>query len=205
MSDILIGQATEPNGLGGFEQWNDTYNQAAELLTMPEHGRITRVGFWTAGINETASARGVVWRGSDGAVIGQSDLITIASRAVGYVDLYTVEILDPPEIAAGATFYAGFARAPTRSHQLIGRASGQHYDRKRSTWPGSMAGADTGGHGFGDYAIGCHAYYEPMSGAWIRRSGAWVRADSVQIRRSGAWAEATSVQIRRSGAWSDAD
>lgn len=208
----LIGTAAKPNGVGGWESWSSTYNQAAELLEMPQRGRLVQVGFWTAGVNQTATAYGCIWDGVTGELLAQSEALVLANRspANGNVDLYQVDLVAPLELDAGVEFYAGFARSPTRSHQLTGGASGggSHYDRKRATtWPGSMAGADTGGHlGPGsDYRIGCHAFYEPVSGAWVRRAGAWVRAEGVYIRRAGAWVQATDVQVRRAGAWTDAD
>lgn len=206
----LIGNDAKPNGAGGWESWSSTYNQAAELLTMPERGRILQVGFWSAGVNQTASAVACVWDDA-GVLLGQSAPTTMASQtpASGHVDKYVLDLVDPVELDAGVQFYAGFSRAPTRSHQLTGGASGagQHYDNKRSSWPGTMEPNDTGGHvGPGsDYRIGCHAFYDPIAGAWVRRGGVWVRADDVLVRRSGAWVAADGVQVRRSGGWNDAD
>jgi hypothetical protein len=206
----LIGNAAKPSGSSGWwEAWSSTYNQAAELLTMPDRGRITSVGFWAAGSNQTASAVACVWDDA-GVLLGQSLPVTLANRppALGNVDLYVLDLITPVERDDGQEFYAGFSRAPTRSHQLTGGGLGlghHHFDNKRASWPGTMEPNDTGGHGGGDYRIGCHAYYDPISGAWTRRSGAWVRAADVLDRRSGAWPTIEASMIRRSGGWNDAD
>lgn len=206
----LIGTATKPNGAGGWESWSSTYNQGAELLTMPERGQLVSVGFWSAGVNQTASVVACIWDDA-GVLLGQSLSTTMAGQtpASGHVDLYVLDLIVPLELDAGVDFYAGFSRAPGRSHQLTGGASGggQHFDNKRATWPGTMEPNDTGGHvGPGsDYRIGCHAFYDPVRGAWVRRGGLWVRAEGVFVRRAGAWVQAADVQVRRAGAWVDAD
>jgi hypothetical protein len=199
----LIGNASKPSG-GGWESWSDTFNQASELLTMPERGRLTRIGVWVAGVGQTSTATVCAWS-TAGALLAESAPFTIASRpgANGNVDLYVHDLATPIELDAGAQFLAGFWRDKARSHQLTGRSSGAHRDKKNTT--PSMVAPHTGGHGFGDYSVGVHAYYEPIAGAWIRRSGAWVRAEDVQVRRSGAWASVDRVQVRRAGAWTDAD
>lgn len=174
---------------------------------MPERGRLTEVGVWTAGVGQTATAYLAVWLASTGALLAQSDALTIASRpgASGNVDLYLEPLIDPPTLEAGTQFLAGFWRDKARSHQLTSRGSGAHRDKKAAASDADFSGAHTGGHGFGDYAVGCHAYYEKIAGAWVRRSGAWTRAESVSVRRAGAWSPVTAVQTRRSGVWNDAD
>jgi len=205
---VLIGNDNKPNG-SFYEGWSDTYNQSAELFTMPDRGRIVQVGFWAAGINQTTTTYGCVWLGSTGALVAQSASITIAGRSfgAGNVDKYVVDLVTPYELDAGVTFYAGLSRAPGRSHQLSGGdiGSGQHWDNRKSTWPNAIVPNDTGGHGHGNYRVGCHVFYEPIAGAWIRRSGAWVRATDTQVRRAGAWVDVDDVQVRRSGVWNDAD
>lgn len=201
----LIGSAAKPNS-GAWEAFSSTFNVAAEVLTMPERGRLVSVGIWANGSNQTATARVAVWQqASPRTLLGQSATFTLGneSPADGHVDLYVVELETPVELDAGVSFYAGFWRDKSRSHQLSGRSSGAHVDDLSSTV--ALPSPHTGGHGFGDYSVGVHAYYEPIAGAYVRRSGAWVRATDVLVRRSGAWASVERVQVRRSGAWTDAD
>ena len=204
----IVGTSSKPDGSFGFEWWGSTYNQAAERLTMPERGRITRVGCWTRGVSGDVSARAVLWA-ADGSVLSESALFTITdgptprsgAEASANVLNYERDLSTPVDLDASAQFYAGFARNPSGSHQLARTGSGlTHYDRKRSTWPGSMAGADAHSG-----RVGCYAVYELVSGAWVRRGGVWVRAEGVFVRRAGAWVDATSVQVRRAGAWVDTD
>jgi hypothetical protein len=50
--------------------------------------------------------------------------------------------------------------------------------------------------------MGVYIVYEVGSETYVRRSGAWVKADAVQVRRSGAWADVgPDVYARRGGVW----
>jgi hypothetical protein len=161
---------------------------------------------WSAGSGQTSTARVCVWASAaPRALLAQSATFTLANRAAanGNVDLYDVALELPVELDAGVTFYAGLWRDKNRSHQLTGRSGGAHIDDESST--PALPSPHSGGHGFGDYSVGCHAYFEPIAGAWLRRGGVWVRATDVLVRRSGAWAPVDRVQVRRSGVWTDAD
>ena len=162
----LIGAASKPNGAGGWESWSSTWNMAAELLTMPERGRLVSVGVWAAGVSQTATAYLGIWSASTGAQLGESAAVVLPSRSAGSgnVELVEADLLTPVELDESDTFLAGFWRDKSRSHQLTGRSTGAHRD-KLQAWRTSFAGAHTGGHGFGDYSVGVHAYYEPIAGA----------------------------------------
>lgn len=202
-----IGDTAKPN-LDHTESWSNTYNQAAQLLTMPERGRITALGGWFAGVNQSTLAKLCVWD-DNGVLLGQTQQFTVSGRpwAAGNVDRYEGTLLVAVDLAAGASFYAGFSRDPAKSHQLTGRSTGgQHFDNKRATWPGTMEPNDNGSHGFGNYSIGMYvANYDAVGRAWVHRSGAWVPAERVAVYRSGAWVDAETVAARRGAAWVDAD
>ncbi|HVM29534.1 MAG TPA: hypothetical protein VM305_02005 [Candidatus Limnocylindrales bacterium] len=207
-----IGDTSKPSS-GFAHAYSGSINQEAEEQTMPERGKITRVGVWAAGYEGSSSARLCIWaKGGSSAsgndLLGQSGLVTFAQQTwgAGNVSRYEADLLTPVELDAGVTFYVGFSRNPNAGHQVTCRSGGDHIERKRTTWPGSMDGwtrhPDTGQR----KAIGCYvANYDPVSGAWVRRGGVWVRAEGVFVRRAGAWVDATSVQVRRSGVWVDAD
>lgn len=203
----LIGNAAKPNGAGGWEAWSSTWNMASELLIIPERGRLTRVGVWTAGVGESATAYLCIWSAATGALLGESAAIVLGSEpsGSGNVNLYAADLVTPVELDSGSDFLAGFWRAPTKSHQLTGRSSGAHFDKKASGRSTFAPPRNTGGHGFGAYSVGIHAYYEPTSGAWVRRGGATIRADEIQVRRGGAWSIPDRVSVRRGGAWVDAE
>jgi len=50
--------------------------------------------------------------------------------------------------------------------------------------------------------MGVYVVYEVGSETYVRRSGAWVKASSVQVRRSGARADVgPDVYVRRGSVW----
>ena len=51
--------------------------------------------------------------------------------------------------------------------------------------------------------MGVYVVYEVGSETYVRRSGAWAKADAVQVRRSDpTWSDAgPDVYVRRGGAW----
>ncbi|CAN5751321.1 hypothetical protein BH23CHL7_BH23CHL7_17400 [soil metagenome] len=207
-----IGDATKPSGAYYLWSRHSSENQEAFLFTMPERGKITRIGIWARADTQfsgSTSFRTCVWAkgaslsaGND--LLGQSDLFTVTAASMALANLlkYEADLLSPVELEAGAQFYAGFARNPNGSHQWATQQTGSHIHRRRTTWPGSMNDYDNhDGAVRGIYV----ANYDPVSGAWVRRGGVWVRAEGVFVRRAGAWVDVTSVQVRRSGAWVDAD
>lgn len=174
---------------------------------MPERGRLVRVGVWAAGVNQTSTAYLCVWSASTGALLGESEPVTFGSQtpATGHVSLYAADLIVPVDLDAADDFLAGFWRPKTRSHQLTGRSSGAHFDKQDASRDSFAAPRNTGGHTFGNYSVGIHAYYDPFSGAWTRRAGVTIRADDTFIRRGGVNAIPDRVAVRRAGGWVDAD
>lgn len=196
-----------------WEWWTATNGQTANVLTMPERGRITKLGAWIRGVSGYGAAdyRLVLWH-PDGAVWAQGPKETVSAAAAGSgpntSNLVKIEheISDPPQIEAGEVMWAGFAFPPAGALQSgwhdHGAANSHRHKDSGSGWPGSMSGATNHGS---TGSIGAYVIYEPIAGAWVRRGGAWVRADAVYTRRGGAWVEVDSVSVRRGGAWTEAD
>lgn len=185
----------------GFVDWSgiNTLNQVAMILVMPEAGTITDVGVWAAGKDADVSAKVALWH-ANGSLLASSALFTMAGRAlaVGANDLYQRALVTPYDAPAG-NIYAGFARNPGGAAQWGYDSGGTHIeDTLTSGWPGSLTGFQSHAGTIGVYLI-----YEVGQEVWVRRSGVWVKAESVQVRRAGAWVDATGVAVRRGGAWVD--
>ncbi|MGK2852242.1 MAG: hypothetical protein ACSLFN_15225 [Candidatus Limnocylindrales bacterium] len=55
----------------GSEWWGSgVENQHCSAVTMPEAGRITRIGVWLRGKDAPCSFRGVVWSSTRNSVLG---------------------------------------------------------------------------------------------------------------------------------------
>jgi hypothetical protein len=204
-----LGTVTKPNG-GWYGSGAGVDNQAAEILTMPQRGRILTLGAWIGGWNDTPRTRLCLWEYPSKLLIGQSAQFFVANRGdVGgnKQDLYTAALEVPVDLGKGVSFYTGFARHPDDKHQVSTGSSGSgphYYARSGAIWPNNFGNAE--GPVEVNRRIGCHvANWETLPGAWIYRSGAWVEAETVQAYRSGAWVDVDGVQIYRAGTWVDAE
>ena len=122
------GYTAEPSY--GSEWWGSgVNNQHCTAVTMPEAGRITRIGVWLRGKDASCSFRGVVWSSSRDSVLGQTALQTAsgAALAVGASLKYEAAVITPFDVAAG-TIYVGFTRNPTGAMQFGFDNTGSHYD-----------------------------------------------------------------------------
>lgn len=106
-------------------------NQMSELVTLPGDSsdtyKITRLGAWLGGWNETASARLVVWSAA-GTKITNSGLLTIANEgglATGNTAQYESDITEF-EVAGGTQLYVGWWRDPDTNVQNGRTGSGSH-------------------------------------------------------------------------------
>lgn len=193
------GYTAEPDY--GSEWWGSgVANQHCTAVTMPEAGRITRIGVWLRGKDASCSFRGVVWSSTRNTVLGQTALQTAsgAALAVGASLKYEAAVVTPFDVAAG-TIYVGFTRNPTGAMQFGFDSTGSHYDHdNNSSNPSGMSGETS----HSSRRMGVYVVYEVGSETYVRRSGAWAKADSVQVRRSGAWADTgPDVYVRRGGVW----
>jgi hypothetical protein len=195
----IVGSTAERDG---NQEWfgASSTNHFAENFTMPERGKITRVGVWAAGKDADVSARVCVWNAA-GAVVAQSAQFTMAARpfGIGQNDLYERPLATPYVADAGEVVHVGFARNPAGTIQLGYDSGGVHRHDYSSTWPASIATyTEHGG------TLGVYFEYEPAHEVYVRRGGVWVLAERIYVRRGGAWVEADSVQVRRGSAWVDA-
>lgn len=193
-----IGNDTEPVST---QEWNgvNTQNQTALVRTMPEHGRLTHVGFWGSARNNPVNARVMVWDAADN-ILGQGPQFSMAVRpfAVGENDLHYYALETPVVVAAGAVIRFGLSRDPAGEHQFGRTASGSHLDDTATgSWPQSLSGAITDSNG----EVGAYADYTTAI-ARVRRSGVWV-VESVRANRAGVQTVAQRAAVRRSGAWVD--
>ena len=75
------GYTAEPSY--GSEWWGSGVdNQHCTAVTMPEAGRITRIGVWLRGKDASCSFRGVVWNSTRNTVLGQTALQTASGAAL---------------------------------------------------------------------------------------------------------------------------
>ena len=135
------GYTAEPDY--GSEWWGSgVANQHCTAVTMPEAGRITRIGVWLRGKDASCSFRGVVWNSTRNTVLGQTALQTAsgAALAVGASLKYEAAVATPFDVAAG-TIYVGFTRNPTGAMQFGFDNTGSHYDDDNgSSNPSGMSG-----------------------------------------------------------------
>lgn len=175
-------------------------NQHCGAVTMPEAGRITRIGVWLRGKDASCSFRAAVWSSSRNTVLGQTALQTASGAALGLANClkYEAAVVTPFDVAAG-TIYVGFCRNPSGAMQFAYEDTSSHYNEDNgSSNPSGM----TNEYLESNRRMGVYVVYEVGSETYVRRSGAWVKADAVQVRRSGAWADAgPDVYVRRGGVW----
>ena len=179
-------------------------NQQGNRHSVSERIRVTELGAWIKGWNGSATYRHMIWR-HDGAILYQSPSDTVSSAGVGTGNLSKVtrNVSPPLELDAGDDIVVGFWWAWGDGLQTGYHNSGaNHFDKSSSSGVSGMNGASQHGS---TGPIGAWAEYVPIAGAWVRRSGAWERADSVSVRRGGAWEEVDTVSVRRSGSWQEAD
>lgn len=193
-----VGVTAEPTS---SQEWfgGGQPNQMGQLVTMPEKGRVTKVGVWAAGKDAGASAVVVLWRGSDGAVLRQSDAFTMTGKAfaVGASDKYEKPLTSHYDAAANEQLFVGFSRNPSHAVQNGYDAGGAHRHHTTSSWPATLAGSDHAA------TIGAYLVYELVGeGVYVRRAGVWIEGDGPYVRRSGVWVQA-DVKVRRAGVWVD--
>lgn len=195
-----------------FEWWLDANNQNANHLTTPgQRIRILELAAWIRGINPHGSVnyRLCVWD-DDGDRIAQTSTFTVtAAPGPNVANLLerTHPLSAPLDLDPSSSIYVGVSWSPGGALQFGWHnhgPAGNHIDDS-STQTGAdldIAGNTHGGTG----AIGAYvASYQVLAGAYVRRSGSWVRADAIRVRRSGAWVDADRLQVRRSGAWVDSE
>lgn len=142
-----LGSSVHQTDSAVFYDGTQTFNQYARKLTMPAGGpySIVTVGAWLAGHGSSASVKMVVWDFNSRAVLGQSAAFSAAGHAfaVGNSDSYERDLVTPITVAGGTSLLVGFADDETDDIQMDLEAGVTDYERLRSTWPGSMAGATT--------------------------------------------------------------
>lgn len=180
-------------------------NMVAERLTAPSKIRIVTLGAWLGGWNETCPAKLCVWA-LDGTLLGASAIFTVANEGAagdGNTSSYTQNLVTPVVVDSGVEFYVGSSRDRNRAMQWGTGSTGTDHYRSVGFEYGDFGSVDpptTHARRIGAWV----ADYQPVSAAWVYRSGIWVQSQSFQVRRSSAWVDASSVQVRRGSVWEDA-
>lgn len=191
-----LGYTATPNY--GYDSYQSTANQVAQLYTMPAPGGIiTSVSFYGSGNGgSNNTAYGCIWN-SSGILLAQgSGVVTNGgSASAGGQAWHTDTLTASLWVAGGTQLYIGWERSTGTyfdwSFASDGAAVSYHTAASTPANFGSSLAVQNG-------SVGAYATYSP-AGLKVRRSGAWVNKP-VYIRRSGAWVQA-KVYIRRSGAW----
>jgi hypothetical protein len=185
-------------------------NQEAEDITLPAGRiRITRLGGWIGGWNDSPRCTLTVWDSTSGAVLaqtGQFSVTNFGDAAEGRVAKYVADLTTPLEADGGAILRVGFTRNRDDRHQVsTGMITPAGHMHGRAAYPlGGFAEID------GGYAenrrIGMWIEdYVTIRGAWVYRGGAWLRAEAVYTYRGGAWVEVDTVSVYRGSTWIEAD
>lgn len=117
-------------GAGYAWSGNNTYNQHAAKVTMPEAGAITQLRVKAAGYNTgTVSTRLVLWAVGSSA-LAQSDTFSMEDGNESTQYTYTKDIT--PEVVSAGDYWVGLYRAPNESH-IMETASGANGYRKTNT------------------------------------------------------------------------
>lgn len=203
----VLGNAAKPTySYFGFDGTGNP-NQVAELLTAPaQRIVINSLGAWIGGWNDTVRCVLCVWA-LDGTLLASTDEFTVANEGAagdGNQSNYVRDLTSPLIVNAGVEFYVGTNRHRDDAAQWgTGTTSNVHY-RARAGYPsgglGDVEGPTSTARRVGMYV----ADYQPLSVAWVRRSGAWVQATDLFVFRGGVWVAAESVGVLRSGSWVDA-
>jgi hypothetical protein len=153
-----LGSTAEPTTGATYYGLNTT-NHFAVLLTMPAGGpwEISRIGFYAAGMNETAQVRGCIWSGS-GTLLGRTPSYSLAGVALAIGNSTKVEgdLETPITVAGGAGVYVGFARDPADDTQFSTR-SGNRAQWYSSSWPSSFGSWSSVAGAIGAYIADYHS------------------------------------------------
>lgn len=206
----IIGNDTKPgysyHAYGGSGQ----INQEAEDITLPTGRiRITRLGGWIGGWNDSPRVCLTIWDPATGAVVAQSVQFSVSNQgaaADGHVVKYVADLVTPYEAVGPAILRVGFTRHRDDAHQVsTGATSAAGHEHGRGGYPGGGFASIDGGYAE-NRRIGMWIDdYVPIRGGWVYRGGAWIRADEMLVYRSGAWVQSASVLVYRSGSWVEAD
>lgn len=192
-----VGQTTKPTA---SQEWfgGGQPNQIAAFVTMPEAGRVTHVGVWAAGKDAGASAVTALWRGSDGALLRQSDAFTMVGKSfgLGQAEKYERALTATYDAAAAEVLGVGFSRNPSQAVQHGYEGAGSHRHHTTSSWPAAIAGSDHAG------TIGAYLVYEvdTVGEVFMRRAGAWAQGQRLAVQRAGTRVDAETY-ARRGGLW----
>lgn len=153
---VKIGNSAY-SSYGYVEEGTD--RQKGILVTAPADGTIPRLGAWLAGWGASRQARMVVWDGTTRAVLGYSDLFTVAHGNDGECPpngfQYEADLISAVGVTNGQSLMIGVYC--TLSFQYPVKSSGSTYE-KVSSGVIAMTGADAYGN-----AACFYAYLVPVS------------------------------------------
>lgn len=136
----------------------NTQGEEATLATMPEAGTVTSVSCFVGGDGSAVTARFVIWRASDGAILAQTGSFSLGSgsRSSGGQAWVTQSL--SLALAAGAQIYIGWWRDPAGGAVWSLLTSGTYYRKTdNSGSPGAFTSPTTDGGG----QLGAYATYTP--------------------------------------------
>lgn len=201
-----LGTSTKPNSLVYGADGTSFSNQFAEILVMPSKVKIIRLGSWIGGWNDTVHFIMGVWDMSNALIGSTAEQIAAneGNSAVGAQSNYEADLTTPLILNEGDSVYVGVSTNRDDARQIgMGSTVNDHY-RGRGGYPtgamGAVEGPTATARRIGMYI----ADYQLVSAGWVRRSGVWVQATSIQVRRGSSWVDVDSVQVRRASAWVDA-
>ena len=206
----IIGNDTKPgfayHAYGGTSQ----INQEAEDVTLPAGRiRITRLGAWIGGWNDSPRVMLTIWNPSTGAVLGQSVQFAVSNQGAaggGKVTKYVADLVTPYEANGGAVIRVGFTRHRDDAHQVsTGTTTPAGHEHGRGAYPAGGFAEIDGGYAENRRIGAWIDDYQPIRGGWVYRGGAWIRADQLAVIRSGVAVQATSVLVYRGTSWIEAD
>lgn len=172
LSAIRYYRRTDSFG-GNRTGWTWTQIFSSSSVFVHAKKRPRRLGFRG---RQFGSSVGSLWSGTRNSVLGWTALQTAsgAALAIGASQKKEASVVTPFDVAAAT--YVGFTRDPTGTMQF-GFDTGSHYDDDNgSSNPFAMSGESS----HSSRRMGVYVVYEVGSETYVRRSDAWVKADSVQ-------------------------
>ena len=146
---------------GRIQEASGGMTQKAVLVTAPANGQITRLGGWLAGTSGTNTADLAIWDYSTRAVLAQTSTFTIAQDGGSpYGFRYEGDLPTPLVVTSGQQLLVGPCCTPGGNgfeYPVNASGSGTHYEKKVTTWPGSMSSMASQ-----PYLAGFYAFFDAV-------------------------------------------
>ena len=146
---------------GRIQEASGGMTQKAVLVTAPAAGQITRLGGWLAGTSGTNTADFAVWNYSSRAVLANTSTFSIAQDGGSpYGFRYEGDLPSPLIVTNGQQLLVGPCCTPGGNgfeYPVNASGSGTHYEKKVTTWPGSMSSMASQ-----PYLAGFYAFFDAV-------------------------------------------